>query len=168
VPRAADDYDALALAGVVLGAGSGLTGRIPERIREREGLAYTASAATVAGAGIDPGRLVLYVATSAATVAQAERGLREELARFVDEGPSDEEVADARAYLAGREPFRRETARQLADLIVRAEHVGLPLDRPGWREQRLARLTRADVHAAVRRHLRPEALQVTVGLPAPD
>ncbi len=166
VPRADDDYDALALAGVVLGAGSGLTGRIPERIREREGLAYTASAATVAGAGIDPGRLVLYVGTSAATVEQAERGLREELARFVDEGPSDEEVADARAYLAGREPFRRETARQLADLIVRAEHVGLPLDRPGWREQRLARLGRADVHAAVRRHLRPEALQVTVGLPA--
>jgi len=166
VPRAHPDYDALALAGVVLGAGSGLTGRIPERIREREGLAYTASANTVAGAGLDPGRLVVYVGTSAATVEQAERGVREELARLVDEGPSDGEVADARAYLTGRLPFRRETARQLADLIVRAELYGLPLDRPGWREERLARLTRADVHAAVRRHLRPDELKVTVGVPA--
>jgi zinc protease len=166
VRRADEDFDALALAAVVLGAGSGLTGRIPERIREREGLAYTASAATAAGAGLDPGRLVVYVGTSAATVEQAERGVREELARFVDEGPTEEEVADARAYLAGREPFRRETARQLADLIVRAEHYGLPLDRPGWREERLARLGRTDVHAAVRRHLHPDRLKVTVGLPA--
>jgi zinc protease len=109
---------------------------------------------------------VVYVGTSAATVEQAERGVREELARFVDEGPTEEEVADARAYLVGREPFRRETARQLADLIVRAEHYGLPLDRPGWREERLARLGRTDVHAAVRRHLHPDLLKVTVGLPA--
>ena len=165
VRRADDDYDALALAGVVLGSGSGLTGRIPERIREREGLAYTASASTISGAGLDPGRLAVYVGTSAATVEQAERGVREELARFVDEGPSEEEVADARAYLVGRAPFRRETARQLADLIVSAEHCGLPLDRPGWREDRLRRLTRADVRAAVRRHLRPDDLKVTVGLP---
>jgi hypothetical protein len=35
VRRADEDFDALALAAVVLGAGSGLTGRIPERIRER-------------------------------------------------------------------------------------------------------------------------------------
>lgn len=165
VRRTHPDYEALVLAGVVLGAGSGLTGRIPERIREREGLAYTATAHTVTGAGLDPGRLVLYVGTSPATVEQAEAGAREELERFVAEGPTAEEVADARAYLVGREPFRRETARQLADLTLSAEHYGLPLDRPGWREEQLALLTPDDVHAAVRRHLDPERLKVTVGLP---
>ncbi len=165
VRRTHPDYEALVLAGVVLGAGSGLTGRIPERIREREGLAYTATAHTVTGAGLDPGRLVLYVGTSPATVEQAEAGVREELVRFVEDGPTAEEVADARAYLVGREPFRRETARQLADLTLSAEHYGLPLDRPGWREEQLALLTRDDVHAAVRRHLDPERLKVTVGLP---
>jgi len=165
VGRTHPDYEALVLAGVILGAGSGLTGRIPERIREREGLAYTATAQTVSGAGLDPGRLVVYVGTSPATVDQAESGVREELERFVADGPSAEEVADARAYLVGREPFRRETARQLADLTVSAEHYRLPLDQPGWREEQLARLTRDDIHAAVRRHLDPARLKVTVGLP---
>lgn len=165
IPRAHPDHDALSLAAVVLGAGSGLTGRIPERIREREGLAYSANAHTVAGAALDPGRLVVYVATSVDTVEQAERSAVEELVRFVEDGPSDEEVADARAYRLGRIPFRRETARQIADLILLAEHFGLPLDRPGWQEERLSRLTRADVHAAVRRHLHPDRLWVTVGVP---
>lgn len=165
VPRTDPDYEALVLAGVVLGAGSGLTGRIPERIREREGLAYTASAHTVSGAGLDPGRLVIYVGTSAATLSRAEAAAREELERFVADGPSDEEFADARAYLVGREPFRRETARQLADLTLSAEHYGLPLDQPGWRETQLLRLTPDDVHAAIRRHLRKDWLAVTEGVP---
>lgn len=165
VARGHDDYDALDLAGIVLGAGAGLTGRIPERIREREGLAYAATAATTAGAGLDPGRLVLYVGTNVDTVEQAEAGVRQELARFVDEGPTEAEVDDSRAYLVGRQPFRRETARQIADLVVRAEHYGLPVDRPGWREERLQALTRDAVHAAVRRHLRPDDLRVTVGIP---
>lgn len=166
--RAHEDHDALALASVVLGAGSGLTGRIPERIREREGLAYSANAHAVAGAGWDPGRLVVYVGTSVDTVDQAERGVVEELERFVADGPTDEEIADARAYLLGRIPFRRETARQIADLVLAAEHYGLPLDRPGWQEERLGRLTREDVHGAVRRHLHPDRLWVAVGVPGEE
>jgi zinc protease len=167
VPRRHPDHAALELAGVVLGAGAGLTGRIPERIREREGLAYTASAHTVAGAGLDPGRLVAYVGTATAAVGRAERGVREELARLVEEGPTAEEVTDARAYLLGREPFERETARQWAELLAEAEHYGLPVDGPGSRRERLAALGADEVAAAVRRHVRPEALKVTVGVPKP-
>jgi zinc protease len=153
---------------VVLGAGAGLTGRIPERIREREGLAYAATAHTVAGAGFDPGRLVVYVGTGLDTVEAAEAAAREELARFVADGPSEDEVADAVAYLVGRDPFRRETARQWADLLAEARHYRLPLDRPEWRRQRLERLTRDEVAAAVARHVRPGDLKVTVGLPAAE
>ncbi len=64
VPRLHPDHAALEVLGVVLGAGAGLTGRIPERLREREGLAYTAQATVVGGASSEPGRLVVYVATS--------------------------------------------------------------------------------------------------------
>jgi len=167
VPRAHPDYEALELAGVVLGAGAGLTGRIPERVREREGLAYAATCHTVAGAGLDPGRLVAYVGTAPETVERAERAVVEELRRIVDGGISDAELDEARSYLLGREPFRRETARQWADLLAAAEHYGLPLDRPGWREARLAALGRADVEDALRRRVRPDELRVTVGLPAP-
>lgn len=168
VERRHPDFEALEAAAVVLGAGAGLTGRIPERIREREGLAYTATAHTVAGAGFDPGRLVVYVGTGVDTVEAAEAAAREELARFVAEGPGEGEVADAVAYLLGRDPFRRETARQWADLLAEARHYRLPLDRPEWRRGRLERLTRDEVAAAVARHLRPDDLKVTVGLPAAE
>jgi zinc protease len=168
IERRHPDFEALEAAAVVLGAGAGLTGRIPERIREREGLAYTATAHTVAGAGFDPGRLVVYVGTGPGTVEAAEAAAREELARFVAHGPSEAEVSDAVAYLVGRDPFRRETARQWADLLAEARHYRLPLDRPEWRRERLERLTRDEVAAAVARHLRPDDLKVTIGLPAAE
>lgn len=167
LPRTHDDYEALELAGIVLGAGAGLTGRIPERIREKEGLAYTARGQTVAGCGLDPGRLVIYVGTSAATLEQAERGCREELERLVTGGVEEEELEGARSYLLGREPFERETARQWADLLAESALYGLPLDRPGWREERLTAVTHEAVEAAIRRHLRPDELRVTVGVPGP-
>lgn len=167
VPRRHPDYAALELAAVVLGSGAGLTGRIPSRIREREGLAYTAYAQTVAGAGIDPGRLVAYVGTAPSTVEQAERGVREELERFVAEGVTAAELEEARAYLLGREPFQRETARQWADLLIEAVQYDLPLDDPEHRGAELRAVDGERLEAAARAHLRPAELRATVGLPAP-
>jgi len=165
VDRRHPDYAALELLAVILGSGAGLTGRIPARIREREGLAYTTYAQTASGSGIDAGRLVMYVGTSPSTVEQAERGVVEEITRLVAEGIEDAELEEARAYLLGREPFRRETARQWADLLIEAEEYGLPLDDFEHRKAELEALDRPTVEAAARRHVHPEALRVTVGMP---
>ncbi len=166
VPRDHSQLIALEVAGVVLGAGPGLVGRLPDRIREREGLAYGVHIATASGSGLDAGRLVAHVGTSADTVAQAERGVREELHRLVDGGIEQAELEEARSYLIGRDPFRRETARQWADVLAEAELYGLPVDRPEWVVNELKALTRDDVEAAARRWIRPDELRVTVGLPA--
>lgn len=165
VERSHEDLTALQVAGVILGSGGDLAGRIPRRVREREGLAYHAGVGTVSGAGLAPGRFQVYVGTSPAQVEQAERAVREEVERFVAQGPTETEVDEARAYLLGREPFRRQTLHQWADLMGAAELYGIPLDRPGWRSERLRALDRDDVVAAVRRHLRPQEIRVTVGLP---
>jgi zinc protease len=165
VPRRHPDYAALEVLAVVLGSGAGLTGRIPARIREREGLAYTAYAQTAAGAGLDPGRLVAYVGTSPATVEQAERGVAEEIAKLVEDGITDTELEEARAYLLGREPFRRETARQWADLLTEAMEYGVPLDDPEHRQRELKSLDRRAVEEAARRHVHPGSLRITVGMP---
>jgi len=167
VARDHPDCAALELAAVVLGAGTGLSGRIPGRIRDREGLAYHASADAVAGAGLDPGRLVAYVGTSPDRLARAERGVAEELERLLEGGISEEELADARAYLTGREPFRRETARQWADLAAVGAIEGLPFEDPEWSRARLEAPGRAEVEAALRRHVDPARLAVAVGLPSP-
>jgi zinc protease len=165
VARADPEFEALELAGVILGAGAGLTGRIPQRIREREGLAYYASAETVAAAGLDPGRLVAYAGTDPEQLAQAELAMREEISRLVGDGITEVELEEARAYLVGRDPFRRETARQWSDAMVQSEIVGLPLDDPERRLARLAAVNRAAVESALRRHFDPERLAVAIGLP---
>lgn len=165
VPRRHPDTVALAVLAVVLGAGAGMSGRLPQRIREREGLAYHVDVATYVGAGLDAGRLVTYAATSTAAAAAAERAIREELARLVDDGIDDGEFEEARSYLIGRDPFRRETARQWADVLAEAEFYGLETDRPEWVVEQLGALERADVEEAARRWIRPAELRVTVGRP---
>lgn len=166
VGRGDPDCAALELAAVALGAGSGLSGRIPQRVRDREGLAYHATADLVAGAGLDAGRLVAYAGTSPATLARAERAVTEELERLRTDGFSSGELAEARAYLLGREPFRRETARQWADLAALGAIEGLPIEDPEWSRARIAAVEDAAVAAALARHLDPARLTVTVGLPA--
>ncbi len=165
VPRAHPDRIPLELAGVMLGAGPGMAGRLPFRIREQEGLAYSVDVSAAAGAGLEAGRFTVYVATSPDQVPQAERAAREELARALDEGFSDDEFESARSYLLGREPFRRETLRQRADRLAESEVYGLPSDRSGWIEALLRDLDRQKVEAAMRRWVRPDDLRVTVGLP---
>ena len=166
VRRGDPDYVALEVAGVILGAGSGLSGRIPHRIREQEGLAYTATADAVAGASLDAGRLAVYVGTSPETVAAAEEAARDEIGRFVAGPLAPSEVADARSYLLGREPFRRETARQWADLMASAMLLDLPLDDPEQHAREIAALEPEEIASAVGRHLHPDRLVATVGLPS--
>lgn len=166
VPRRHPDFASLEALAVILGSGAGLTGRIPNRIRESEGLAYNSHAQTVAGAGLDAGRLMAYIGTSPATVEQAQTGVVEEITRLVEDGIEETELEEARAYLMGREPFRRETARQWAELMIESEHYGLPLDDPDRRKAELNALDKATVEAVARRHIRPADLRVTVGLPS--
>lgn len=165
VPRRHPDLLALEVAGIVLGSGGDLAGRIPQRVREAEGLAYHAGVGTVSGAGLTPGRFQIYVGTGPKRVERAELVAREEIERFVDAGLEPGELEEARAYLLGREPFRRETLRQWADAMAVAELYGIPVDRPGWREERLRALTEDQVLTAARRWIRPADLRVTVGSP---
>jgi zinc protease len=163
--RTHTDLVPLEVASVILGSGAGLTGRIPERIREREGLAYAAGASLVSGAGLDPGRVVVHVATSVDTLARAEAAAREEIDRLLESGVTDAEFEDARTYLLRRDPFRRETPQQWADLLAQSALYGLPYDDPEWVKNGYRSLDRAAVESAVRRHLHPDRLRVTIGAP---
>lgn len=165
VSRADTDLPALQILSVILGSGSGLSGRIPQRVREREGLAYAATASATAGAGLDVGRFVVYLGTDRENLERAQRCALEEIDCLVTDGVSEKEVEEAKSYLVGREPFRRETSRQWADLLAESELYEEPLVDPNWSINRWLELSREDVEAAARRHLRPSDIKVTVGLP---
>lgn len=165
VARADPALAALRLLSVILGSGGGLSGRIPSRVRESEGLVYAAHVDAAAGAGLDRGRLMVYVGTSVETVDRAIECVREELHRLVVDGVTEDEVEEARAFLLGREPFRRETARQWADLMAAAVLYDLPLDSPEWVVERLMGVDRAQIEAVAREFLHPDGLRIMVGRP---
>ncbi len=165
VERRDPAHDVRRLLAVALGSGAGLHGRLPSRLRERDGLAYLVHVAGNAGAGLDPGRFEVYVAVSPKDAGRAQAAIEEELARAASEGISREEIEEARTYLLGREPFRRQSARQWAELLAAAELYGLPLERPGWTAERLAAVDGATLGREAGRLLEPSGLKVTLGLP---
>jgi zinc protease len=166
VPRADPDFPALQVLSVILGSGSGLSGRFPQRFREREGLAYATTASAAAGAGLDPGRFVVYLGVAVEKLRLAEICLREEIDRLMHDGVSEREVEEAKSYLIGRDPFRRETARQWSELLAESELYGEPLERSEWCTKRWLEVDRQVVEIALRRHLRPEEVKMTIGVPA--
>ncbi|MCF7643620.1 M16 family metallopeptidase, partial [Acinetobacter johnsonii] len=85
----------------ILGGG-GMTSRLMEEVREKRGLAYGVGAGMAAWdtAGLVYGR----VATRNDRIAESLEIIRREWRRMAEEGPTEQELADAKAYLKGSFP----------------------------------------------------------------
>lgn len=128
IPRRHPDYVALQVMDYVLGWGPGITARIPARLRDEEGLAYTTYSTMVSSANIYPGMFIAYMGTKPDNTERAITGLRREIGLLRAEGCSDSEVADAKAYLNGSLIFNFETNGQWADFWLENEFFGLGPD----------------------------------------
>src|SRR5436853_3671826 len=101
ISRRNPDYYALQVLDTILGGGAGFTARIPQRLRDEMGLAYTTFASITATAGLDPGKFLAYIGTSPDNMKLAIEGLLNEIRRIVDEPVSAEELQDAQDFLTG-------------------------------------------------------------------
>jgi zinc protease len=148
------DYPALALAAHVLGGG-GFDSRLLTRLRQQDGLSY-GSGANLAASSFEPaGSLSFYAIFAPENRARVEQGLSEELARFVKDGISADELASAKkAILAGASTRRASdsaVARSWAGKLERTRTFAWDADL----EAKLAALTQAQVNAAIRKWIEP-------------
>ena len=164
VDRRHPDLPELRALGILLGS-DGLAGLIPNRIREQEGLAYATHVDLLAGAGTDPGALSVYLGTHADHVERGLELVRDSLSQVLERPPDAEALEACKTGMFGREPFLTETAALWAGLLVDALLFDLPSYRRPWRLERIERLSPDGVFQAARRHLEPERMLVTVGLP---
>ena len=165
VNRTHADLPELRALGILLGS-DGLAGLIPNRIREQEGLAYATHVDLLAGAGTDPGALSVYLGTHPDRVERALELVRDSLQHVLERPPEAAVLEECRTGMFGREPFATETAGQWAGLLVDALLFDLPGYRRSFRLERIERLTPRGVFEAARRHIHPDRMRVTVGLPA--
>jgi zinc protease len=87
------------------------------------------------------------------TVDSAEAGMRQELDRFRTEGPTEAELARAKAYVLGNLAMDRRTNAQHAWYLAFFELAGAGWDYPERYARALEAVTAADVTRVARRYL---------------
>jgi zinc protease len=164
IRRADPAYDAFRLMNNVLGQYA-LGGRLGDRIRERQGMAYYVSSAFDANAIEGP--LVIRAGVSPANVDRAVASIDEELSRLVADGITAKELDDSRRYLIGSMPRALETNAGIATFLQQAEFFGLGLDYD-LRVPDLLRAVTLDAANAAARSLDPARATVVIAGPYQD
>jgi len=158
--RADEDFLAASLGNAVLGQ-STLSSRLGVRLRDREGLTYGVLSRFF-GASLLDGPWAVTFSVAAPDLERGEAAAREEIARYVAEGPSEEELADERAAMAGSYRVGLATPGAMARELVRLSRHGLPVAEIDRIPERILAVRREEVAEAVRRHIAPDRLSVTV------
>ncbi len=158
IRRNSPDFYKLLVMDYVLGTGPGFTDRLSARLRDREGLAYTVSAAISHSAGEEPGLFTCYIGTDARNFERVKGLFLEELRRIRSETPGVREVDDAKKYLLGNLPFRFITNEQIAGQLLAVERYGLGFDYLDAFRKHVGEVTPEDVRAVARQYLDPDRM----------
>ena len=162
IVRSDPSFDAYWLMNNILGEYS-IGGRLGERIRERQGMAYYVYSAL--DANVIPGPLLIRAGVNPGNVDRALASIDEELTRMAADGPTDQEVRESRQYLIGSLPRRLETNVGIASFLQMVEFFDLGMDYDVRVADLLGRVTRDDVHAAARAVLDPARASVVIAGP---
>ena len=151
------DEVALEIGNFILGGGA-LSSRLGDRIRQKEGLSYGVTSSVSVPSRGDDARFTINAITNPANIDAVETAALEELRRFLQSGPSEEELSDAKtAWLESRK-----TGRSSDGSIAGQLAANLDLDRTFARvaadEKRVESLTPQQVQDAFRRHVDPDKL----------
>jgi zinc protease len=148
------DFDSARLANTVLGV-FGLTGRLGENVRERQGMAYYAYS-RVSG-DREPGTWVTVAGVNPANVSRAQQAMLDEVKRLQDEPVPADELEDCKSYLTGSVPLQLETNDGVASLLADIEWHGLGLDYLERYPTIINALTAEQVQQVAQKYLRPDA-----------
>ncbi|MEO6080546.1 MAG: pitrilysin family protein [Steroidobacteraceae bacterium] len=155
------DYAALFLADYILGAGAGFDSRLMARIRVKEGLSYGVNS-QVAGSIFDrAGGWTAQAIAAPQNMAKVEAALREELAKALKDGFTDEEVAKAKSGFVQQFAQNRVQDQSLASRLL--SHLDSGRTLLTWDkafEARVMAVTPEAARAALRKFLDPAKLTV--------
>jgi len=155
--RTASDYLAASLGNNIFGQ-FGMFGRIGAVVREGAGLAYAVSSSL--GGGIGPGPWLISAGVAPQNVPQTIDLIRAEIARFISEPVTAEELADSQANYIGRLPLSLESNAGVASALLSLERYGLGLDYYQRFAGMVAAITPQDVLQAAQHYLHPDRLAI--------
>lgn len=112
----APDAPALTVANWILGGGTGLSNRLIERLRQKEGLSYGAGSHVRIPAKGDNGSFVFRAIVAPQNMLQAEASARDVIAKAIKDGFTDQEVEEAKKGLLQA----MQVARSQDDVVARS------------------------------------------------
>jgi zinc protease len=156
------DYAAMVMADYMFGGG-GLSARLPDRVRNREGLSYGVRSNFSAPVEGDAAIFSISAIANPGNTPKVEASFIDELTRTLKEGFTAAELAGAKKALHDERVGGRSNDRGVMSLLIAREQYGRTL---AWDEQLDAKLdavTLAQVNAAFRRLVSPEAFSIVKG-----
>jgi len=159
VMRNDPDFIPAYVANDILGGG-GFSSRLTGELREKRGLTYDIStdlddmrrAATVEG----------LVATRADAMGDTLDAIRDTFARFADDGPTPQELADAKTYLTGSYPLAFASNAGTAAQLATFQRAGLDVGYVARRNDLINAVTLDDVRRVAKRVFDPRRLTIVV------
>ncbi len=143
------DHAPVKVLGTVLGGG--MAGRLFSELRDKEGLAYTAT--SYYDPTREPGALILYLGTAPANAARAEQALLAQVARIRTAPIGEDELRRAKGYLLGRYVMDRRTNERLAWYLAFYDTEHVPVDYPDRYRRAVENVSVQDVLRVAQRYL---------------
>lgn len=159
IKRNDPDFLALLVGDHILGGG-GLVSRLMEEVREKRGLTYGVSSSF--SPGLHAGAFVVSLQTRPDQAEQARQVAQETLAKFVAEGPTEQELRDAKDNLIGSFALRIDSNRKLLANVANIAWNDLPLDYLDHWTDKIEALTVNDVRSAMQRAIQPDRMVTVV------
>lgn len=147
----APDYIALAIGNRVLGGGS--NNRLEERLRQKEGISYSAGS-QLSASSFDPvAELILYAIHAPQNLARLQSALREETERLVRDGISAQELADAKKSMLEEAKISLAQDGALSGMLLGQLSTGRTMDYTAQRLAKIEATSLEEVNAAIRKYL---------------
>jgi len=157
------DYAPLVLANYVFGGGSGLSNRLMDRVRQRDGISYGVGSGLLVGSRDRAAGWQIAGLVAPQNAAKFEQAVREELERMLQDGLTEKEIEDARNGLLQERVLNRSNDGTVASVWTGYLDLGRSFTSYSQAfDDRIRGLTAAEVNAALRRHLDPAKMTVVV------
>jgi zinc protease len=141
--------------------GGGFVSRLMKEVRDKRGYAY--SVYSYFAPMRQPGPFQIGLQTKRSQAKDAIKVTREVLDGFLKTGPSEEELAAAKANLTGSFPLRLDSNKKILDNVTMIAFYGMPLDYLDNYQAKVQAVTAEDVKQAFARRVRPaDLITVTV------
>ena len=151
------DYPALAIGNFILGSG-GLSSRLADRVRQKDGLSYTVQSNLQASAVDERTAFYVFAISNPANSGKLHGAIQEELKRLVADGITQEELDRAKEGYLQSQQVSRTDENSLIPMLEAYAFIGRDMKYVADFESKIRNLTVEDVNRALKKHLKPERL----------